>query len=185
MSQTLKQAIPGVSPSNLGEVTIMTVWPTVASTWLGRALGRLYESFEPKNTSEPDSLSGAMSQIFCLRNLVILATIPGVLKAWVWTILPFRCLRYRLTNRRVIIARGYTAKDVASVPLDQFDAIDVETRPGAAVYSAGDLVFRRGTVETFRLTGVSRPHAFRNTCLAARNSYVGVQSWLKQVSSDN
>ena len=183
MSESLKQAIPGVSPSNLGEVTVMTVWPTVASTWLGRKLGSLYESFEPKNTSAPDSLSGAMSQIFCIRNLVVLATIPGALKCWAWTILPFRCLRYRLTNRRVIIARGYTAQDVASVPLDQFDSIEVQVRPGQAFYHAGDLVFHRGTVETFRLAGVSRPHAFRNTCLAARNSYVGVQSWLKPAAA--
>ena len=48
-----------------------------------------------------------------------------------------------------------------------FDAIDVQVMKGEGWYHAGDLVFRRGTVETFRLCGVSRPEAFRQTCMKA------------------
>ena len=40
----MKQAIAGVAPPDLEEVTIMTVWPTIAVTGLGRWLGRWYES---------------------------------------------------------------------------------------------------------------------------------------------
>jgi len=57
------------------------------------------------------------------------------------------------------------------VELSRFDAIDVIVRPGQAWYPAGDLIFRKGQVETFRLEGVSRPETFRQTCLKAHHGY--------------
>ena len=48
-------------------------------------------------------------------------------------------------------------------------------RPGQEWYRAGDLVFRLGVIETFRLEGVVRPDTFRHTCLSARQGYVGVR----------
>ena len=62
------------------------------------------------------------------------------------------------------------------VDLDRFDAIDVAVSPGQEWYAAGDLVFRRGAIETLRLPGVSRPESFRQTCLKARQAYVAVAS---------
>ena len=38
----MKQAIAGVAPPGLEEVTVMTVWPSVASTAIGRLHGRLF-----------------------------------------------------------------------------------------------------------------------------------------------
>jgi hypothetical protein len=64
--------------------------------------------------------------------------------------------------------------ETRSVQLDRFDDVRVEVQPGQAWYHAGDLVFLQGEVETFRLPGVSRPEAFRTSCLKARASYVGV-----------
>jgi len=51
----------------------------------------------------------------------------------------------------------------------------VVVQPGQAWYHAGDLVFKRGNVETFRLDGVSRPEAFRSTIMKARQAYAGVR----------
>jgi hypothetical protein len=36
-------------------------------------------------------------------------------------------------------------------------------------------VFRLGQTETFRIAGVPRPETFRQTCLKANMSFVGVQ----------
>ena len=47
-------------------------------------------------------------------------------------------------------------------------------------FSAGDLAFRLGNVETFRLDGVSRPEALRQTCLKSRQAYVGVKQALQR-----
>src|ERR1700677_2687098 len=38
----MKQAIAGVTPPELREATVMTVWPSLAATAPGRLLGQLY-----------------------------------------------------------------------------------------------------------------------------------------------
>jgi len=111
--------------------------------------------------------------------LTALASIPLIVPPFFLSIAPGLARRYRLTNRRVIIERQqFSGKyvDEASVPLDKFDQIEVVELPGQAWYKAGDLLFRDGATETFRLAGVSRPETFRVTCMKARNSFVGVQA---------
>ena len=38
----MKQAVAGVAPTQLQEVTVMTVWPSLSATSSGRFWGRLY-----------------------------------------------------------------------------------------------------------------------------------------------
>jgi hypothetical protein len=90
----------------------------------------------------------------------------GIKNPWSW--------HYRLTNRRVVMENPYGKGEIKSVALDRFDAIDVVVEPGQAWFKAGDLVFRQGQTETFRIAGVPRPETFRQTCLKARHSFVGV-----------
>lgn len=156
-----QQTIAGVVPPDTAEATVMTVWPSVASTGVGRALGRIYrirDGFGP----------------ISIGRLALLATIPVGLAIYLSMRLPWAIRRYRLTNRRVTIERGVGGEVVQFVDLDRFDAIDVIVEPGQEWYAAGDLVFRRGQVETLRLPGVSRPESFRRTCLEVRQSYVSV-----------
>jgi len=141
----------------------MTVWPSVASTGLGRSLGRLYRiraGFGP----------------ISVGRLALLATIPLGLMLYLSMRLPWAIKRYRLTNRRVMIERGINPQVEQFVDLDRFDAIDLVVSAGQEWYAAGDLVFRRGPIETLRLSGVSRPESFRQTCLKVRQSYVAVAS---------
>ncbi|MFM7042720.1 MAG: PH domain-containing protein [Planctomycetaceae bacterium] len=156
-----QQTIAGVVPPDTAEATVMTVWPSVASTGLGRALGRIYrirDGFGP----------------ISIGRLALLATIPVGLAIYLSMRLPWAIRRYRLTNRRVTIERGVGGEVVQFVDLDRFDAIDIVVEPGQEWYAAGDLVFRRGQVETLRLPGVSRPESFRRTCLEVRQSYMSV-----------
>lgn len=153
-------SISGVVPPSVAEATIMTVWPSVGSTGLGKALGRLYrirEGFGP----------------ISIGRLALLATIPLGLMLYLSLRLPWAIKRYRLTNRRVRIEQGIDPKVVQFVTLDGFDAVDLEVSPGQEWFACGDLVFRRGPIETLRLPGVSRPESFRRVCLEARQAYVG------------
>jgi hypothetical protein len=84
------------------------------------------------------------------------------------------CSHYRLTNRRVVVENPF-GDEIKSTTLDRFDSIDIVVEPGQAWFKAGDLVFRLGPTETFRIWGVPRPETFRQTCLKARMSFVGVQ----------
>ena len=71
---------------------------------------------------------------------------------------------------------------VKSIGLDRFDTIDIDCKPGQAWFAAGDLVFKRGDVEAFRLEGVSRPESFRQTCFKSHMSYMGVKQALDRTA---
>jgi hypothetical protein len=182
----MKQAIAGVAPSELGEVTIMTVWPSISALGGGRMWGRLY-GWQPGRGLLPFGLT--------IGKLIAAASIPLVLPAYflmripgigipftrVWLRNPI-CRHYRLTNRRLVIECPFGGGEVRSVGLDEFDAIDVLALPGQHWYKAGDLIFRKGQVETFRISGVPRPETFKQTCLKAQRSYAGVRKALSQTA---
>lgn len=161
----MKQAIAGVAPPELSEVSVMTVWPSVASTGMGRFLGRLM-AIE------------AGFWIFSVGRMMALLAMPLGPLLYFSLRAPFNVRRYRLTNRRVGLMQGIIPRFTRYVDLDRFDKIEIHVLPGQEWYHAGDLVFFRGDIETFRLQGVSRPEAFRQTCLKAQMSYVGVRKAL-------
>ncbi len=184
---TLNPPIAGVAPPELKEALIMTVWPSIGAMPLGRLLGRLYQI--------PWGFS-----VFTVGHLIALLSIPlaillvlgrflnGMLTdvevlglgKLAQAVIPQDMIirRYTLTNRRIVVQRGLKATAESWVELDRFDTIDVEVLPGQEWYPAGNLIFRRGQIETFRLDGVSRPETFRQTCLKARAGYVGVKESL-------
>jgi hypothetical protein len=175
----LPQPIAGVSPSDLKETTIMTVWPSIAGTGIGQLLGRLFQI-------------KAGIWVFTVGNLLALLSIPLVVGLIMHSLI-FNFLaaipvlgllvapiagtvrRYILTNRRVIIASGLLPKPSQFVDLDRFDSVEVVVHPGQEWYPAGDLIFRKGKIETFQLKGVRRPETFRQTIMKARDAYVGVK----------
>jgi hypothetical protein len=166
----MKQAIAGVLPAGVGEATIMMVWPSIAATSIGRFFGRQY------------GIRAGLGFV-TIGNLIALASIPLMLPLYFARKFPLWMQRYRLTNRRVIIERGIHGRPEQYVDLDRFDQIEVVVLPGQEWYPAGDLVFRRGTIETFRLRGVLRPETFRQTCLKAHHAYVGVRKAMELVST--
>lgn len=155
--------IAGVVPAALRETTVMTVWPSVAKFGLARMLGWLFAMRWP--------------DIYFLRigNLFALLSIPIALVLYFARVAPGIGTRYRLTNRRLIVERGLQGVEEKSVDLDRFDTILIDVLPGQEWYNAGDLVFRQGNVETFRLEGVSRPEAFRETCLKSHVAHSTVK----------
>jgi len=106
--------------------------------------------------------------------LALLATIPIGLGLYLSLRLPWAIKRYRLTNRRVAVEVGINPRVMQFVSLEGFDSIEVDVSQGQEWYACGDLVFRRGAIETLRLMGVSRPESFRRVCLEAHDAYVSV-----------
>jgi hypothetical protein len=156
------QPIAGVAPPEATEVTVMVVYPTLGAYSMGRLMGRLC------------NLKLGFG-FFTLGKLFALLLIPIAVPVFFFTLLPGVIRRYRLTNRRVVVQKGLRCIDERWVDFDRFDAIDIEVLPGQEWFPAGDLIFRQGTIETFRLAGVSRPETFRHTCLAARRGYLGAR----------
>lgn len=156
----MKQPIAGVAPPELTEVTVMTVYPSLASMGIGRFLGRQY-------------LIGGGVGVVTLGNLIALASIPLVVPLFFLMINPLTGRRYRLTNRRLIIERGVQGVPEQWVELDRFDNVEVDVQPGQQWFPAGNLIFRKGQIETFRLLGVKRPETFRQTILKTARGYIG------------
>ena len=170
-------AIAGTAPAQQGEVTIMTVWPSIAATAYGRWWGRRFQN----------SLGVTLFGIpVTVGRLMALVSIPFVLPIYFHMLVPRlpgivfgapnpACRRYRLTNRRVVVEQPFGGGEQQSVSLDRFDSITLEVLDGQGWYPAGDLIFRQGPVETFRLCGVPHPEPFRQTCMKAHLGFVGVE----------
>ena len=168
----MSQAIAGVAPVESAETTVMTVWPSVAGMRLlgipvGKIIGRLLNI-------------KAGFYIFTVGNLIALMAIPVGLLLYFKRVGPFVATRYRVTNRRIIVERGLTAKEEKAIEFDRFDNIAVEIDPGDEWYKSGDLVFSNGEVERFRLEGVSRPESFRQVCWKSHQAYVGIKEALEK-----
>ncbi|MCE9604671.1 MAG: PH domain-containing protein [Planctomycetia bacterium] len=160
----MKQAISGVSPVGGAESTIMTVWPSMGRTPFGQLLGRLY------------GIKAGIGNVLTVGNLIALASIPQALLLFFLALTPWACLRYRLTNRRIVVERGFIARVEKEVSLDNFDTIEVVVAPGQEWYPCGNLVFYKGKVETFRIDGIPHLEGFRHTCLNAQRGFAGVKS---------
>lgn len=148
----------------------MTVWPSIARFGIARWLGTLYANS-----------TGFF--VVTVGHLICLAFIPVSLALYFLRIAPVIGVRFRITNQRIAVLRGLSGKLDKSIEFDRFDSIETVVLPGQEWYDAGDLVFRQGNVETFRLEGVSRPHAFRQTCTKSRNSFVGVKQSLARAAA--
>lgn len=176
--------IAGVSPPEVSEAVVMTVWPSIAAMGIGRFLGRLYGIDWGWGVLTVGNIIALLS-IPLAAFLVVGRFLHGFLTdirflnlgRFFLLFIPSSLIirRYTLTNKRVLVQRGLRAINESWVELDRFDTIDVEVLPGQEWYPAGNLIFRRGPIETFRLDGVCRPETFRQTCLKARMGYVGVK----------
>lgn len=166
----MSQAIAGIAPTDEIETTVMTVWPSVAGMRLmGFPIGKVMGSMMANQTG---------FYIFTVGNLCALLSIPLALPLFFKRVGPFVATRYRVTNKRIVVERGISGKEEKSIDLDRFDRIDVEIDGGQAWYKAGDLVFRSGEVERFRLESVSRPESFESVCFKSHQAYVGIKKAL-------
>ena len=149
----------------------MTVYPSIAATAVGRALGALYESIPLRvGTAKLSHL------VFTLPTAPVAIALYFGLKA--------AGARYLLTSRRLRITAGPSGKPRAEVPLDEVGRVDVAASFGQRFYKAGDLVIRDHVgIERLRLRGVVRPENFRRTILEARDAVVRTESARRHIAA--
>jgi len=164
----MSESTAGVMPFDLAEVPCKIVWPTIGATAAGRLVGRLSD------------VRFGIGQFFTLGKLLALATIPISATVFFWQLMPYVCRRYVLSNRRIVVRKGLMPADERWIALDEFDAIDIDILPGQQWLHAGDLVFRRGGREIFRLPGVSRPEIFRHTCQTVQTALTSVREVMRK-----
>jgi len=164
----MNQPIAGVTPAETAEATVTTVWPSIGAFPSGQVLGRLCDIRWPG------------IYIFQLGNLFALLGIPLALVLYFSRIAPGTAVRYVVTNRRIVVQRGFRWKESRSITFHAFDEIGVDVRPGQGWYPAGDLVMRQSGKEDFRLAGVSWPEGLRQTIVKSRTAFLSVQQARQQ-----
>ncbi|MCS7044973.1 MAG: PH domain-containing protein [Gemmataceae bacterium] len=144
------QAVTGVIAPELAEARIREVYPSVARCSAVASLGKM-----------------------------LTRTIIGAPLAWLLMsacyfskVLPVTMTRYTLTNRRLMIRKGWKGIVKSEVPLSQID--DVRLAPGSVndFFRAADLeIISQGQV-VMRLAGVPDPESFRHAILSACSAWV-------------
>jgi hypothetical protein len=144
------QAVTGLVPPQLSETTIRVVWPSVATSPRVAGLGR------------------SMMRTIILAPLAWLMLAPFYFKK----ILPGLARRYTLTNRRLMIQKGWKRKPIQQIALADID--DVRLKPDSY-----DRFYRSATLEIISkgkvavsLPGVPSPESFRHAIINAYQAWV-------------
>ncbi len=146
-----RQAVTGVVPPEVGEAMIREVWPTV----LARG-------------------AGAASLAHTLMRTVVLAPLGWFLLGPLFLLkfAPVICRRYTLTNRRLMIQKGWKPAPVQAVELREIDDVHVVDSTRDAFYLSATLEVLSGGKVVLTLPGVPEPEGFRR---AVRNA---VSAWV-------
>src|SRR5262249_9609091 len=135
-----RQAIAGVMPPQLGEAKIREAVSSVLGINAGLAL-----------------LGRRLTQTYVLVPLGWLVLLPLFLVKFA----PFLCKRYTLTNRRLMIQRGWKPAPVQEVALADIDDVRLDPNSVDPFFIAGTLeVVSKGQV-VMTLPGVPEPEGFR------------------------
>jgi len=145
-----KQAVTGLVPPQLAETTIRVVWPSVAASPAVARLGR------------------SLMRTIILAPLAWLMLAPFYFKK----ILPGSARRYTLTNRRLMIQKGWKRKPSREIALAKID----DVRQSADSY---DSFYRTATLEiisqgqvALTLPGVPNAESFRHAIVNAYKAWV-------------
>jgi hypothetical protein len=85
---------------------------------------------------------------------------------------PVVCQRYTLTNRRLMVQRGWKPAPRDEVPLEQIDEVRLDPASYDAFYHSGTLEVVSGGKVALRLTGVPEPEGFRQAIVNAVHAWV-------------
>lgn len=168
-TMTKPSPISGVSASHEADIAI--VYPSIAATGPGLALGKLYDSI-------PTKIWGIkLSQL-----LFALPTAPVALLFYFY--LKVFGVRYVLTNRSVQTWAALGSTKVSEVALTDITSIEIYEGAGHVFYEAGDLYLVGKSGEHLAvLRGIPYPKIFRQTILEARDARQLVASSLAQIKA--
>jgi len=162
------QAIAGVSPTR--EARIMTEFPSVGASLLGRLIGRLMDSLPIK--------IGSIKLSYLLFGL-LLAPLGALL-----FFLRLLGSRYILTNRSVQIWSSLGSQRSESVDLSEIDVVELDQQAGQAFFRASDIRLKAKNGQTLmRLVGVADAGAFRNNIQRAVESRRLIQASLATMNA--
>jgi uncharacterized membrane protein YdbT with pleckstrin-like domain len=170
------QAISGVSAGT--EAEIMTAYPSLAATGMGRAVGRLCEGvLITHGISWPRLL-------ITLPLWLVVVPIALTVTLVLYVVTKISGQRFVLTNRNLQVRQMIGVRLNAQAPLADIKNVQIREQPGQAFYKAADLLVQGADGKTLiSLEGVQRPAVLRQTILEARDAQQQVAESLKTIQS--
>jgi hypothetical protein len=168
---TLTQRPPAIAGVSTGPAFIMTVYPSIAATGIGKILGRLYGSI-------PVRIGGIKLShlLFCLPTAGFAAVGYFLMK--------LSGEVYALTTRSVQLRKSLGNRLIREVPLSSIDQVVIRQEPGQEFYPAADIYLLNKAGQTIMtLPGVPRAEVFRQTILEARSAQDQVAAALATISA--
>jgi hypothetical protein len=146
------QAVTGVAPPQLNEAIIRDVWPSVAAhpgpAGLARACYRTIV-LAPVGWL-------VLAPVYFLKLLAIVPALSNL------------ATRYRLTNRRLMVCKGFKPVPAQEVPLERIKDVKLITDANSEFFVAGTLeVMDDAGVAVLSLPGVPEPESVRQSILQA------------------
>jgi hypothetical protein len=138
-----------MTPIDLPERRIREVYPTVARVPAISGLGKL------------------------LNNTIILAPLGWLLMSipYFSKVLPFVGIRYRLTDKKIAIARGWSGSISQAVALGDIDDVKLDPASVDQFFRSADLQIISGGKVEMTLKAVPDAESFRHAILDTRNAW--------------
>lgn len=174
MADMRTQAIMGIIPPTVGEARIAERWPTVAAyPFVSKPAAALQELAKRLIVF---TLKLPWLVAVVLMPLVLPVSFLIALTAWLMLapffflkILPGFMTRYLLTNRRLVVQRGWSRRIVKEVPLSEMDKVRVVPGSEQPFYTSADLEILSNGKVLLRLAGVDEYEQFR---VQIENAYI-------------
>jgi hypothetical protein len=145
-----QQVVTGVVPPELGEAKIREMYPSVAASPAIAGVGQ------------------------ALTRTIVLAPLAWMIMALAYfgKLLPFAARRYTLTNRRLMVRRGWKGTPAQQAALADIDEVRVKTDVNSRFFRSGTLeIVSKGQV-VMTLPGTPEPDSFRHAILNACAAWV-------------
>lgn len=136
-------------PAGIQETRIREVWPSVARVPAVATIGKL------------------------LTNTIILAPLAWLIMSGVYfsKLLPLVGVRYRLTDKRIMIARGWSCSVSHAVALADIDDVKLDPASIDQFFRCADLQIISGGKVEMTLVAVPDAESFRHAILDSRNAW--------------
>jgi membrane protein YdbS with pleckstrin-like domain len=174
MADMRTQAVMGIIPPSVAEARIAERWPTVAAypfvSKPAAALQVLAKKLVLAVLSLPAILA-AVLLIFAVPLAFLIAFLAWLMLApfFALKILPGSMTRYLLTNRRLVVQRGWSRKIVREVPLAEIEKVQIVPGSEQSFYTSADLEILSNGRPVLRLPGVDEYQQF---CVQIENAYL-------------
>lgn len=154
------QAVTGVASPQLGEAVIRDIWPSVSANSAAASFARAcYKStiFAPIGWL-------ALAPLYFQKLLAVPFPFgPGISSM---------ALRYRLTNRRLMICKGMRPEPTQEVPLNQIHDVAIEKDANSEFFYSGTLLIKDATGRNLMtLPGVREPESAQQHIMQAAGAW--------------